>query len=160
MAKVVAKAKQSPAMLDRRRVPVWVPGVALLVLVVGLGVAGVFIARQDAEVASGGGMGKDDLKKLVGRWQRVGEDYVIEIKSVGSDGKLEAGYFNPNPIHVAKAEASVKDGMIGVMVEMQDQGYPGSYYTLTYHGGADRLRGMYHQLGAGEEFPVEFERMR
>src|SRR5262245_38211615 len=42
--------------------------------------------------------------RLVGRWQRPDGGYVIEIRNVATNGKLDAGYFNPRPINVARAE--------------------------------------------------------
>src|SRR6516164_3914182 len=47
--------------------------------------------------------------KLVGRWLRPDGGYVLQIKSVAPNGLMEAAYFNPNPIHVARA-AALRDG--------------------------------------------------
>src|SRR5262245_27006148 len=47
--------------------------------------------------------------KLVGRWLRSDADYTIEIAGIRPDGKLDARYFNPNPIHVSQAETATKD---------------------------------------------------
>lgn len=44
--------------------------------------------------------------KLKGNWLRQDGGYVIEIRSMSSDGKLDAAYFNPNPIHAYRAEAT------------------------------------------------------
>jgi hypothetical protein len=46
------------------------------------------------------------FEKLKGEWQRPDGGYIVEIRSADPGGKLEAAYFNPRPIHVAKAEAS------------------------------------------------------
>src|SRR6476660_3349966 len=46
---------------------------------------------------------------LNGRWFRTDGGYVLEIRSVDSSGKIDAAYFNPKSINVAKAEAS-RDG--------------------------------------------------
>ena len=47
----------------------------------------------------------EDFQPLMGRWQRTDGSYVIEIHSIDTEGKIEAGYFNPNPINVEKAQA-------------------------------------------------------
>ena len=97
--------------------------------------------------------------RLVGRWLRSDADYAIAIAGVGPDGKLEARYLNPAPIHVARAESSMEGGTLRVLVELQDRGYPGSYYTLTYDPGSDSLTGVYHHLGLRQEFDVAFSRV-
>jgi len=77
------------------------------------------------------------------------------IKS-SSDGKIDATYLNPRPIHVSKAEAITKGGYVIVVVTLQDRGYPGNMYTLTYDPRADHLDGVYHHRGLGKQFDVEF----
>ena len=101
-----------------------------------------------------------DLEKLVGRWLRNDMSYMIEIASASADGKLEARYLNPQPIHVSKAEAKQKNGALEVLVELTDRGYPGSYYTLTYAPAEDLLRGVYHHLGLQQNFDVVFFRVK
>ena len=97
--------------------------------------------------------------KLIGRWLRSDSDYTIEIAGVAPDGKLHARYLNPKPIHVSRAEAVAAHGALNVLVELQDQGYPGSYYTLTYDPGSDSLSGVYHHLGLKQDFDVVFSRI-
>jgi hypothetical protein len=99
------------------------------------------------------------LEKLKGRWLRDSGGYVIEIRGVGPGGKLDAAYFNPNPIRVGKAEASAPGGVPQVVVELRDVNYPGSTYTLSYDAKTDRLVGRYYQAVARETFPVYFMRM-
>jgi hypothetical protein len=41
-----------------------------------------------------------ECQKLKGRWQRPDGGYIMEIKSVASDGAMDAAYFNPKSIHV------------------------------------------------------------
>ncbi len=98
-------------------------------------------------------------ERLVGRWLRSDADYTIEIASVGPDGKLETRYLNPGPIHVARSESGMVDGALRVFVELQDRGYPGSFYTLTYDPGSDSLSGIYHHLGLNQRFDVAFSRV-
>jgi hypothetical protein len=105
---------------------------------------------------------KADQDLLVGRWERTDSDgaYVIEIKSAGSDGKLEASYFNPNPIKVGRTEWQKKNNILGVMVELRDINYPGSTYTLNFIPGENRMTGNYYQAVEGANFDVEFVRIR
>jgi hypothetical protein len=100
-----------------------------------------------------------DPQRLVGRWIRSDADYAIAITSVSPDGKIEAAYLNPRPVHVSKAEARREDGALHVRLELQDKNYPGSYYTLTYDPGTDTLTGVYHHLGLNQEFDVAFSRL-
>jgi len=97
--------------------------------------------------------------RLVGRWLRSDADYTIEIASVAPEGKLDARYLNPGPIHVERAESGMVDGLLRVFLELQDRGYPGSYYTLTYDPGSDSLSGVYHHLGVNQNFDVAFSRI-
>jgi hypothetical protein len=100
-----------------------------------------------------------DFQKLKGRWLRPDGGYVLEIKSVQDQGKLNAAYFNPKPINVAKAEASQAGATTKVFVELRDVNYPGSTYTLTYLADKDLLVGIYYQALQQQSFEVYFERM-
>ncbi len=100
-----------------------------------------------------------DFQRLVGRWLRNDMSYMIEIASVTADGKLEARYLNPQPVHVSKAEVRGENGVLEVLVELDDRGYPGSFYTLTYAPGEDLLRGVYHHAGLQQNFDVAFFRL-
>jgi len=103
---------------------------------------------------------KPDFQKLKGRWLRPDGGYVIEIKSADENGKLEASYFNPKSIHVAKAEAKQEGGVTKVFIELQDVNYPGSTYTLVYVPDRDLLAGVYYQALQQQSFDVYFERMK
>jgi hypothetical protein len=104
---------------------------------------------------------KIDQNQLVGRWVRTDSEgnYIIEIKSA-ADGKLDASYFNPNPIKVGRAEWQQKNGSLVIVVELQDVNYPGSTYTLNLLPAQDRLTGNYYQAVEGTNFNVEFVRTR
>ena len=43
-----------------------------------------------------------------------------------------------------------------VMIELQDQNYPGSIYTLEYQPQGDRLTGIYFQAVEKVSYNVEF----
>ena len=99
-----------------------------------------------------------DPQRLVGRWVRPDGGYLLEVREVGKDGSMKAGYFNPRPINVAKAEWRQKDGVLTVFVELRDVNYPGSTYTLQYDPASDRLRGRYFQAVEKQTFAIEFAR--
>lgn len=101
-----------------------------------------------------------DYRPLIGRWQRTDGGYVIEIKRVATDGAMEAAYFNPRPINVSQAKASVFKGYLKVEVELRDTGYPGSSYTLLYDPDKDALLGVYYQALQKQNFDVVFVRMK
>ncbi len=100
------------------------------------------------------------VARIVGRWVRLDGGYVLDIKAVHDDGTIDAAYLNPRPIHISKAEAITKGGHVVVVVTLQDQGYPGNMYTLTYDPQADRLEGVYHHRGLRQQFDVKFTRLR
>jgi hypothetical protein len=97
------------------------------------------------------------LDALKGTWVRPDGGYLIVIKSVGPDGRLDAMYFNPAPLPFAKAEAT-----LGVSLrahfELRAGGYAGSTYDLTYDPVSDRLHGTYYQAVAKQKFDVYFTR--
>jgi len=99
-------------------------------------------------------------KSLQGRWIRPDGGYVLEIKGVAADGRLDAAYFNPRPIHVAEARASQNGATINVVIVLSDENYPGSTYNLVYDPLSDKLRGDYYQAVAQEHYQIFFERMK
>lgn len=101
-----------------------------------------------------------DKEKLIGRWQRADGGYIIELKNPKPEGLIEAGYFNPNPINVGKSAWQSKDGRLKVLVELQDQNYPGSLYTLEYQSLVDKLTGTYFQAVERVSYNVEFSRIK
>ena len=98
-------------------------------------------------------------QRLIGRWLRPDGGYVLEIRSVHSDGAVEAAYFNPRPINVAEAKAEENQGRLKLVVILRDTGYPGSYYDLTYDSSHDQMIGDYYQATMGAVFDVQFVRM-
>ena len=103
---------------------------------------------------------KPAFEKLTGRWQRADGGYIIEIRSIEPGGRMNAAYFNPRPIHVAKAEASQYEGTVNVFIELRDVNYPGSTYNLTYDPADDYLKGIYFQAALGQTFDVYFVRLQ
>jgi uncharacterized protein (DUF2147 family) len=113
-------------------------------------------AKQHASAATP----KLAFEKLTGRWQRPDGGYIIEIQSVEPGGRMNAAYFNPQAIRVAKAEASQYGEAINVFVELRDVNYSGSTYNLTYDPANDSLKGIYFQAATGQTFDVYFVRLQ
>lgn len=105
------------------------------------------------------GVVKPEFAKLLGKWARPDGDYVLEIKEIDPAGKLEAGYFNPDPIKVAQARA-LRDGEVTkVFVELRDVNYPGCTYSLSYDPQHDQLFGTYFQAALNQTYDITFGRM-
>ena len=100
------------------------------------------------------------FSNLIGRWLRPDGGYIIEIRNIGADGRMDAVYLNPRPINIARAEASWKNGSQEVFIELQDTGYPGSTYTLDYIPDQDIFTGVYYQAAIKKGFEVVFVRQK
>lgn len=100
------------------------------------------------------------FQTLNGRWLRPDGGYILEIQSVESGGKIDAAYFNPRPINVARAEATRDGSTLKVLVELRAPSYPGSTYTLTYDPERDQLEGAYFHAGLQQTFDVGFVRLK
>ncbi len=97
---------------------------------------------------------------LNGRWLRPDGGYVLEIRGADAGGAIDVAYLNPNPINVARAEATREGSAVKVFVELRAPGYPGSTYTLTYDPKLDHLEGVYFQAALRQSFDVVFVRMK
>lgn len=118
-------------------------------------------ARTVASAANSAGVGdKTVFRKLQGQWRRPDGGYILSINNIAESGAMEAAYFNPNPIHVAKAAASQHDSVTRVFIELRDVNYPGSTYTLTYEPSTDQLKGIYYQAVERQNFEVVFQRIQ
>jgi hypothetical protein len=95
---------------------------------------------------------------LRGTWMRQDGDYTLEVKSVDPGGRVEAAYLNPKPIRVAAASFQRAERALVLTVELRDEGYPGSTYTLAYDPKSDQLAGRYFQAGTQQSFSVAFVR--
>ena len=113
----------------------------------------LLLSTIDAAIAA-------DYRPLIGRWQRTDGGYIIDIRRVAADGAMEAAYFNPRPINVSQAKASVFREHLKVEVELRDTGYPGSSYTLLYDPDKDALLGFYYQAVQKQNFDVVFVRRK
>jgi len=95
---------------------------------------------------------------LLGEWRRPDGGYVIHVRAIEDSGLADVAYYNPNPIHVARAMVLTDGTHTGLFVELQDKGYPGATYELAYDPQRDILAGIYHQPAAGGSFKVFFVR--
>lgn len=144
-------ARPAPRAVKSRRPVLLAAGVLLAVGIVAAGGYWWSQARQPDPLQA--------FQKVQGRWQRTDGGYIIDIRSVDAAGKMRAAYYNPRPINVAKAEASLDGGLVKIVLELRDVNYPGSIYTLTYDKAADRLTGSYFQAVERATFEVFFTRM-
>jgi hypothetical protein len=155
--------KPVPASPKSRFPVVWII-LGMLGLVIAAGLILYSLRQTDTDQTTPPASGEtkavasDDFDKLIGRWQRTDGGYIIEIRSIGANGRMDAAYYNPNPINVSQAEASLKEGVPQVFVELQDAGYPGSIYTLSYRPQQDMLYGVYFQATMKQTFEVVFTR--
>jgi len=102
----------------------------------------------------------EQQQKLVGRWIRPDGGYIIHILDVATDGRLEAAYYNPRPIHIAQAQVTQSKDGPQLFIELRDTGYPGATYNLLYDHDRDTLVGIYYQPTVNQYFDVIFVRMR
>jgi len=100
------------------------------------------------------------FRPLLGEWLRPDGGYVLSVNGVGPDGRAAVAYFNPRPIRVARAEARREGETVGLFVEFDDVGYPGSTYTLGYDAASGQLKGVYYQAVQRQQFDVDFVRQR
>ena len=97
---------------------------------------------------------------LPGRWVRLEGGYVISIKTVDAGGKLDASYANPSPLPFYSAVATRDGDTLKLYFELRAGGYGGSTYKLSYDPASDRLKGVYYQAVAKQEFEVAFARSK
>ena len=97
-------------------------------------------------------------RPLLGEWVRPDGGYVLSVTGITEEGEATVAYLNPRPIHVARAEARQEGDLVGLFVELRDQGYPGSTYTLGYDAQGDQLKGLYFQATQRASYDVVFVR--
>ncbi len=98
------------------------------------------------------------VRKLLGKWVRADGGYVLELKGADLSGVMQAGYFNPKSINVSRAVWMQGGAGLQVAVELNDVGYPGATYLLTYDAQADKFTGQYTQPQMQQTFDIEFVR--
>ncbi len=118
----------------------------------------LFAALCIAVLFSGSGFAEGKFAIMTGEWQRTDGNYLIKVSDVQENGRATVQYFNPRPIHVAKAAISPHKGFIQLFVKFQDKGYEGSTYMLYYYAEEDSLVGYYHQAKMNRTYKVIFIR--
>lgn len=151
--------KQQPEVKGKSARVSWIlVGLAVTVAIAGIYL--VFMRHGPASKGTESAAERADFQALVGKWVRPDGGYVIAVRSVDSDGRVDAGYFNPRPINVSRAEASAQGKTIKLFIELQAAGYPGSTYELMYAPGNDVLVGIYFQAAMQQRFEVVFVRTK
>src|SRR6267154_5841302 len=116
-------------------------------------------SQQPSATTSAGPLPVESVfDKLPGRWVRLQGGYVITIRAVDADGKLDASYANPRPLPFYVAVASRDGSALKLLFELRAAGYNGSTYTLNYDAANDRLTGVYDQVVVKQKFDVVFVR--
>lgn len=147
-----------------RRFYVHMAALLLILLAIAFGAYWLFSGKQGngqpplASVARDAPQIENRFDRLKGRWVRPDGGYVLEIKEIGSDGKMKVGYFNPLPINVSRAEAADDGKNLKVFIELRDVNYPGATYQLTYDPDKDQLKGIYTQPALQQSFQIFFIR--
>lgn len=144
-----------PSAPSRKR---WIAAAIVLAFVIGGGVF-LWLRPKRPDSAQAGPGAAASIHAFKGRWLRPDGDYVLEIRGIDADGRVEAAYFNPNPIHVSRAEASRDGAVPRLFVELRDTGYPGATYSLTYEAETKTLKGVYYQPALAQSFDVVFVQM-
>lgn len=111
-----------------------------------------------AAVPGRGALTPAERQALVGWWLRYDQKYMIVIDAVAEDGRLTARYLNPDPVGVSKAESWKMGDRVELLVELTDENYPGNFYELSFEPAQQKLVGVYHHLGAREDYEVDFSR--
>ena len=135
-------------------------GLALVVVVLLVGKSGRETERKSAAPVTTPRAQESTTQRLIGNWVRTDGGYIIAVRSVDPEGRVDAAYFNPRPINVSRAEAAVKGKTAKLFIELRDEGYPGSTYTLEYDSTNDALVGVYFQAVLQQSFNVIFVRLK
>jgi hypothetical protein len=91
---------------------------------------------------------------------RLEGGYMITIKAVDAEGKLDASYENPRLLRFYSAVATKDGTALRLFFELRAGGYNGSTYKLTYDATNDRLMGVFDQVVAKQSFEVTFVRSK
>jgi hypothetical protein len=135
-------------------------GLALVVMVLLVVKSGRETERKSAAPVTTPRAQEPNTQRLIGNWVRTDGGYIIAVRSVDPEGRVDAAYFNPSPINVSRAEAAVKGNTARLFIELRDEGYPGSTYTLKYDSTNDALAGVYFQAVLQQSFNVIFVRLK
>jgi len=156
----VGKANKTKKRVQKKKKKYLIPLICLVFICLSISVVYAETNESPAETAAKKSQKKEApaFDSLIGSWVRPDGGYVIEISKVHPDGKADAVYLNPRPINVAKANVSEIDGMLGLFIKLQDEGYPGCTYALRYDPEHDAMVGIYYQAVMKQSYDVIFRR--
>jgi hypothetical protein len=156
------RIKKPESSSKRRQFRIWwiAAGLVAVAAVILLFAKQNYFRTVSGDLASTTSADKPDFQALVGNWVRPDGGYVIKIRHVNENGRVDAGYFNPRPITVSKAFASAETGRLNLFIKLQGKGYPGSTYTLIYNEENETLIGIYYQAALRQSFDVAFFRKK
>ena len=135
-------------------------GLAFVIVVLLVVKSGRETEEKSAALATTPRAQETSTQRLIGNWVRTDGGYIIAVRSVDPGGRVDAAYFNPRPINVSRAEAVVKGKTARLFIELRDEGYPGSTYTLEYDSTNDALVGVYFQAVQQQSYNVIFVRLK
>jgi len=135
-------------------------GLAFVIVVLLVVKSGRETEEKSAALATTPRAQETSTQRLIGNWVRTDGGYIIAVRSVDPGGRVDAAYFNPRPINVSRAEAVVKGKTARLFIELRDEGYPGSTYTLQYDSTNDALVGVYFQAVQQQSYNVIFVRLK
>jgi len=135
-------------------------GLAFVIVVLLVVKSGRETEEKSAALATTPRAQETSTQRLIGNWVRTDGGYIIAVRSVDPGGRVDAAYFNPRPINVSRAEAVVKGKTARLFIELRDEGYPGSTYTLQYDSTNDALVAVYFQAVLQQSFNVIFVRLK
>ena len=135
-------------------------GLAIVVVVLLVVKSGRETELKSAAPATTARAPEPNTQRLIGSWVRTDGGYIIAVRSVDPAGRVDASYFNPRPINVSRAEAVLKGKTARLFIELRDEGYPGSTYTLEYDSTNDALVGVYFQAVQQLSYNVIFVRLK
>jgi hypothetical protein len=159
LSKTSRKAQDTKAAARGRRSGLGlVTALVVVAIVVALGALNIPIETAIKSLFTTRASNPTSENLLRGRWLRPDGGYSIEVRDAQAGGHLEAAYFNPRPINVARAEWHRHSDALHVFVELRDANYPGATYSLRYVPAVDQLVGNYFQPLSEQTIQVHFVR--
>lgn len=101
---------------------------------------------------------KMEIRALAGNWIRTDRPHKLNLIEFAGDGTLKAEYLNPKPAHIGKASWLDDNSFLNIYLELRDEKFPGSTYTLFYIPNKDLLVGKFFHAKDGATYNVGFKR--
>jgi len=142
--------KQCPSLVKRRRVFSFIVADLETTFIINIIIIVFSISQAFADIS--------EFEQIKGDWIRTDGGYIIQVKDIKPDQSVIAKYLNPRNINISEARISTWKGLTKLVIKLQDDGYPGSTYTLYYYGEKDALVGFYYQAEQKKTYEVIFMR--